>query len=392
MKIIDRSFVFTMTALAAVFFVNVVAAQSPDGGRQKFAFASDPAVPSGVAVIGQGPRSPLYLTAGDNNMIWVVQGNSVINSWSAHNTEEYAIAILSTVRTLGESSPGSDYTLGGTYTGTDYPYPATGAAFYDGTTDGVLNYSVDFSNGGVYSMNSDWTNLISLFSTPAGDLGIAFDRSSGTFWLATFNGSTVEHRSHTGAVLSSFTVPFTSITCLALDPADGTLWMGSQDTQGTFYQYSQTGALLNTVHYIALETQNTLGGEFPLTAVQKYEVNADATIAGPNGGNAFCDIFDVENEQVTKKYLEGVISYQDRASHVSFSTGKITTASVYANGATFSGTARIGGKHKQMVNFTIAVTGNQSPATNDTFSISLSNGYQASGNLTSGFIDIQAGD
>jgi hypothetical protein len=391
MKIIDRSFVSTMTALAAVCLINAVAAQSPDGGRQKFAHASGPVIPS-LAVIGNGPLSPLYLTAGDQNMIWVVQGNSVINSWSAHNTGEDALAILSTVRTLGESAPGSDYTLGGTYTGTDYPYPATGAAFFDGTTDGVLNYSVDLSNGGVYSMNSDWTNPISLFSTPAGDLAIAFDRSSSTFWLGSFTGNTVEHRSRTGTVLSSFTVPFSSITCLALDPADGTLWMGSQATQGTFYQYSQTGVLLNTMHYTALETQNTLGGEFPLVAVQKYEVNADAAIDGPNGGSAFFDIFDVENEQVTKKYLEGAILYQDQASHVSFRTGKITTATVYPNGATFSGTATIGGRHKQMVNFTIAVTGNQSPATNDTFSISLSNGYQASGNLTRGFIDIQAGD
>ncbi len=77
------------------------------------------------------------------------------------------------------------------------------------------------------------------------------------------NKRIVEHRSLTGALLSSFTVPFTGVSCLALDPADGTLWMGSQNTKGTFYQYSQAGTRLRTRTYGNLLGQNTLGGEFP---------------------------------------------------------------------------------------------------------------------------------
>jgi hypothetical protein len=65
---------------------------------------------------------------------------------------------------------------------------------------------------------------------------------------------------------------------------------------------------------------------------------------------------------------------------------------ITGNQATFSGTAKIGGKHKQKVTFTVNVTGNQTPTTNDTFSITLSNGYSASGNLTSGSISIQPGN
>jgi hypothetical protein len=52
---------------------------------------------------------------------------------------------------------------------------------------------------------------------------------------------------------------------LALDPADGTLWMGSQGTLGTFYRYTQSGVLLQTRVYSSLARQNTLGGEFPVT-------------------------------------------------------------------------------------------------------------------------------
>jgi hypothetical protein len=386
MKITARLFPFTLTALAVVCLVNVASSQSPAGRRPETAAASAPGVALGF--VGTGPVSPLYLTAGDQGMIWVVQGNAVINSWAAHHSAEYPIALLNTVRTLGSGGgAGSDYTLSGTYTGTDYPYPVVGAQFYDGATDGSSNYSVDFLTGDVYAFDTVWANPMLLFSTASGYLDITADSSTGTLWVASFIGTTVEHRSLGGAVLSSFTVPFTSISCLALDPADGTLWLGSQHAQGTFYQYSQAGTLLNTVHYTELETQNTLGGEFPLQT-EKLELNGLGAIAGPNGGNARFQIVDVENEQATKKYLEGAVAYQDRKSRTSFQTGKITSVTIFGNQAQFSGSATVGGKHKQKVNFIIIVTANHNPSNGDTFSVSLSNGYQASGNLTNGSISI----
>src|SRR4051794_27882376 len=70
------------------------------------------------------PISSYYLTAGDQGMNWVVQGASITNSWNQAHPEfggEYAIAVDSTVRTLGSgnqgafppSHVGSQYTLGG---------------------------------------------------------------------------------------------------------------------------------------------------------------------------------------------------------------------------------------------------------------------------------------
>jgi hypothetical protein len=226
-----------------------------------------------AAAQAQGPISPYYLTAGDEGMNWVVQGNAVVNSWAqAHPEEggEYAIAVSSTVRTLGNgnqgfsgpSHVGSEYTLGGVFTGTTYPYPVPNAAFYDGTTDGTHNYSVDYGNGGVWQFDSAWANPVSLFATAVNDLGITFDPLDNTLWVSAFNGNTVTHYSLAGAVLGSFVGPTSSLTSLALDPADGTLWMGSQATQGTFYQYSRAGAPLGTVTYTELVPQNTLGGEF----------------------------------------------------------------------------------------------------------------------------------
>ena len=72
----------------------------------------------------------------------------------------------------------------------------------------------------------------------------------------------VEHREMDGKVLSSFSAGFRSISCLALDHADGTLWVGSQGSMGTFTQFDKDGTKLGSVTYGALADQNTLGGEF----------------------------------------------------------------------------------------------------------------------------------
>ena len=120
-----------------------------------------------------------------------------------------------------------------------------------------------------------------------------------------------------------------------------------------------------------------------------YETDGEGTISGPHGGNAKFEMIDIEAEKATNKYYEGAVAYQDKTSGISFGTGKITTVTAWVNGSTFSGSATIGsGKHKQVVNFSITVTGNRNPSTDDTFSIALSNGYHASGNLTSGSISV----
>jgi hypothetical protein len=343
-----------------------------------------------------GPVSKLYLTAGDQNTVWVVQGPSVVNSWTQHNApgEEYPLAVSNTVRTLGFESgfAGSEYTLSGSFTGNTYPFPFTGSEeLLDGTTDTTSNYSVDINTGNVYSFNSTWGSPTYLFTTSPGFLGITYDATDNSLWLANHGGNTVEHRSLFGTLISSFTVPFTSITCLALDPADNTLWMGSQNTGGTFYQYSKSGTALGSVFYPALAAQNTLGGEFQQFATGKFlEVNGQGAFNGPAGKKAFFAFSDVENQPVPGTiYVEGVLGYQDKGSKIHFQTGKIFSVTASGNEAYIRGNANFGSKtHPNFLNFTIYVIGNQNPSTNDFYSITLSNGYTASGNLINGFISI----
>jgi hypothetical protein len=228
----------------------------------------------GAASALAGPTSALYLTAGDEGTNWIIQGTTATSFAQAHTSVggEYAIAVSGTVRTLGNGNCngtacglGSQYSLAGVATGTSYTYPALTASFYDGTTDGTHNYAVDFrgATGGVYSMDTSWGTPTLLFSVgSSGFLGITYDSLDNSLWISQFAGNEVRHYSMAGALLGSFTASQSALSSLAFDAADGTLWMGSQSTQGTFYQYSTSGALLSTETYALLVGQNTLGGEF----------------------------------------------------------------------------------------------------------------------------------
>jgi hypothetical protein len=70
---------------------------------------------------------------------------------------------------------------------------------------------------------------------------------------------------------------------------------------------------------------------------------------------------------------------------LNFRALKITSLSFNNNQAHFTGTAKIG---KQKISFSVDVIDNGDPGTNDFFSIQVSNGYSASGFLTSGNISI----
>jgi hypothetical protein len=136
---------------------------------------------------------------------------------------------------------------------------------YDGTRDSSHNYSVTYGIGNVYQTQLDWSHPTLLFNTAllgTSVLGITDEASNNSLWISQFAGSEIADYSMSGVLLSSFTVPFVDITSLALDPADGTLWMGSQSTEGKFYQYSTSGTQLSTVTYANMSGQNTLGGEF----------------------------------------------------------------------------------------------------------------------------------
>ncbi len=86
-----------------------------------------------------------------------------------------------------------------------------------------------------------------------------------------------------------------------------------------------------------------------------------------------------------KTKLVGNFSYSDPCTPLNFRALKITSLSFNNNQAHFTGTAKIG---RQRISFSVDVTDNGDPGTNDFFSIQVSNGYSASGFLTSGNISI----
>ena len=85
--------------------------------------------------------------------------------------------------------------------------------------------------------------------------------------------------------------------------------------------------------------------------------------------------------------VTGSVTFSDPAAGVSFSKAKVRTLTFNGSNADLSGTARLGDGTR--VTYSVSVTDNSSDGSSDTFSISLSNGYSASGTLISGDIAIQ---
>lgn len=213
-----------------------------------------------------GPTSRLYLTGGEK--VFVVQGASMLDSFDhASGPEAYPIAVADTVRTAGtdiNDALGAEYSLAGAFTGTTFA--GLGTTAFDATTDRAFNYYVEFDTGNVYRTGLDWSNPELLFD--AGDqtyLGITYDRTDNTLWLAQYSSGVIEQRSMTGAVLASFSASVGGglATALALDPADQTLWIANQLT-ATLYQYSKAGDFLGFQQYAALDGLSILGGEFAM--------------------------------------------------------------------------------------------------------------------------------
>jgi hypothetical protein len=229
---------------------------------------------SGLTVLGSvvqaqsGPGANYYMTAGDQNQNWTALGGTATSGVQATGGE-YNIAVSGDLRTTAHngSNLGQQYNLSMTSTGTTYA--GTWDGIYDGTTDGTRNYTMNFATGDVLAYDRNWQGPTTLFNaggTSGSYLGITYDGAGG-LWISRWNSDVVEHRSMTGSLLSSFNTGFNSITSLAMDWSDGTLWMGTQNTFGTFFQFSTTGTNLQTVTYTNMAGANTLGGEFNLNPV-----------------------------------------------------------------------------------------------------------------------------
>jgi hypothetical protein len=105
----------------------------------------------------------------------------------------------------------------------------------------------------------------------------------------------------------------------------------------------------------------------------------------PNGGK---DTFGAHAGFHGDCKLSGHVEYNDHSNGVRVSTSSVTSYGGTGNTRTFSGLATVNGN---VVKYTITMVDNGEPgAGHDQFSISLSNGYSASGTLGGGNIEIHA--
>ena len=216
----------------------------------------------GVAIAG--PLSTLYLTAGDNQLWFTVQGNTVTQLPEVHQYE-YALAVRNTVRTYSgyPFSIGNEYTLAGAPLATTYAN-GFGSQMLDGTTDGTFNYAVQWNQGKVVRFGLDWTSPTVVASNLDPDtIGITYNPFDGTFWTASRQQTRIYHYSSSFSLLGSF-VTAGAISGLAFDPADGTLWGLNANAGNRLDQYSTGGVLLSSLSDTQIANANTLGAEFAL--------------------------------------------------------------------------------------------------------------------------------
>ncbi|MCC6908985.1 MAG: hypothetical protein IT430_13660 [Phycisphaerales bacterium] len=231
----------------------------------RLALAAATTLTLGIAGSALGQLSEYYLHSGDQDTFTVVQNGSILRQWNlAPGTDryQYPMVVRDTVRTMGADvgDIGADYSLTGVDLGPRYTHPEGTSRCWDGATDGTHNYSIDTA-GVVWQFDGDWTNPLRLFT--AGGIGaLAYDTENDTLWVGTFSGSNLTQYDLSGNIISSFTTGHTKNMAVAIDPADGTLWIHDRNRQGTLEQWSRSGSLLNTVVVPGLETQNALAGEF----------------------------------------------------------------------------------------------------------------------------------
>ncbi|MBS1701724.1 MAG: PEP-CTERM sorting domain-containing protein [Armatimonadetes bacterium] len=211
-----------------------------------------------------GPNSTYYLGAGNN--LWTIQGTSDASAPTVTNGE-FNLAVDGDIRTtqFRNSGDGQQYTLGLSPTGTTYS--GTWSGIFDGTTDGRSNYTIDWDSSRVLSYDRNWQGEQTMFTLGGGGsgeyLGITYDGSGGLY-VSQWNGGMIEHYTMGGQLLGSFDTGFTNLTALAMDYSTGTLWVGSQQHQGQFDEYTTSGTHLDTVIFGDMVVANTLGGEFDL--------------------------------------------------------------------------------------------------------------------------------
>ncbi len=219
--------------------------------------------------------------AGDQSTFHVIQGGALLRSWTlgtGTSQYQYPIAVIYTVRTMGsnEGDIGAEYDLDGVDLGARYVHPPGPIRCWDGTTDGTHNYAID-TGGGVYRFDRDWSNPQLLFD--AGSIGaLTYDPTDDTLWVSQFSSTTIKNYTMAGGEIRRFDAGHEQNMALALDHADGTLWLHDRTARGTYEQWTKEGVRLTRFGIRGMEGENALAGEFAFVPCDPCDMNCDGQV------------------------------------------------------------------------------------------------------------------
>lgn len=215
----------------------------------------------------------LYITNGDARDIQAIQGTAIIEQnlnlpSTSGNPLHYPIAVGATIWIMSYSTgePGRlelDSTL--TPTGASGPvvFLPGSPEVLDGGTNGNSNFTIDDSNGDVYSYNNDWSGTPVYMFTAAcsGNFcpGITYDPVSDSIW--TSDETNIYEYSMSGTFRGSFSHG-DSAGALAYEGSTDTLWLVDNNDNDTLRQFSKAGALIDTVTTSSNYSSNVWGAEF----------------------------------------------------------------------------------------------------------------------------------
>jgi hypothetical protein len=211
--------------------------------------------------------TPYYIAAGDQTLMTVVQGGTIVDTFSIPFLG-YPIAVQNTIW-LGhrDDAGATEFSLAGIPTGNTSSGGNNFFQLLDGTTNGINNFGVECcgSPNSVTIANLDWSNQTPLFTVPNGENGegITYDPTTGHLFVGTFN-SILYELDLAGNVINTFpSLPSVRFSSLAYERATDTLWTARGQT---VWQLSKTGVVLQSFT-VNGSFQNNYGGEMPFSRV-----------------------------------------------------------------------------------------------------------------------------
>jgi len=129
-----------------------------------------------------------------------------------------------------EQYSGSAYLSNGTPTGgVNYAYPFSAGALYDGATNGVNNFAIDYITGNVYSFGVDWSNpRPPVHHCRKTIWGSTYDPVNQSLWIAGLRYDRHSRLFSNGNLAFLVHRQRQRLFGLAMDYSDNTLWADNQ--------------------------------------------------------------------------------------------------------------------------------------------------------------------